>query len=167
MHFWGLARVRFLFYLNLYENIYMFTFKKKHTSEPPARSETRFGILIEFLAIGAFLKKKKLRVEFRDSTDWHSYRNHNNYLDFYSRSNRGYFCAYANDSGLAHSLHVSSRRFFHDRGYGGHTLRSLIDASLITREVSPETYFLLVIMAAIAKAGPFLQFQASCLRGTL
>ena len=47
-HFWGLAGVRFLFYLNLYEDIYMFTFKKKHTSEPPARSETRFGILIEF-----------------------------------------------------------------------------------------------------------------------
>ena len=51
--------------------------------------------------------------------------------------------------------------------YGGHTLRSLIEAPLITREVLPETYFLLVIMAADAQAGPFLQFQASCLRGTL
>jgi hypothetical protein len=33
--FLGLAGVRFLFYLNLYGNIYMFTFKKKHTSEHP------------------------------------------------------------------------------------------------------------------------------------
>ena len=32
-HFWGLAGVRFLFYLNLYGNICMFTFKKKHTLE--------------------------------------------------------------------------------------------------------------------------------------
>ena len=51
--------------------------------------------------------------------------------------------------------------------YGGYTLRSLIEAPLITREVLPETYFLLVIMAADAQAGPFLQFQASCLCGTL
>ena len=34
-HFWGLAGVWFLFYLNLYENIYMFTFKKKHFLERP------------------------------------------------------------------------------------------------------------------------------------
>jgi hypothetical protein len=27
-HFWGMAGVRFLFYLNLYGKIYMFTFKK-------------------------------------------------------------------------------------------------------------------------------------------
>ena len=46
--------------------------------------------------------------------------------------------------------------------YGGYTLRSEIEAPLITREVLPETYFLLVIMAADAQAGPFLQFQASC-----
>jgi hypothetical protein len=32
----------------------------------------------------------------------------------------------------------------------GYTLRSEIDALLITREVLPETYFLLVIMAADA-----------------
>jgi hypothetical protein len=32
--------------------------------------------------------------------------------------------------------------------YGGYTLRSEIEAPLITREVLPETYFLLVIMAA-------------------
>jgi hypothetical protein len=51
--------------------------------------------------------------------------------------------------------------------YGGHTLRSFIEAPLITREVLPETYFLLVIMAADAQAGPFLQFQGSCLCGTL
>jgi hypothetical protein len=31
--------------------------------------------------------------------------------------------------------------------YSGYTLRSEIEASLITREVLPETYFLLVIMA--------------------
>jgi hypothetical protein len=47
-------------------------------------------------------------------------------------------------------------------GYGGYTLRSEIEAPLITREVLPETYFLLVIMAADAQARPFLQFQASC-----
>jgi hypothetical protein len=47
-------------------------------------------------------------------------------------------------------------------GYGGYTLRSLIEAPLVTREVLPETYFLLVIMAANAQARPFLQFQASC-----
>jgi hypothetical protein len=44
----------------------------------------------------------------------------------------------------------------------GVSLRSVIEAPLITREVLPETYFLLVIMAADAQAGPFLQFQASC-----
>ena len=46
--------------------------------------------------------------------------------------------------------------------YSGYTLRSEIEAPLITREVLPETYFLLVIMPADAQAGPFLQFQASC-----
>jgi hypothetical protein len=46
--------------------------------------------------------------------------------------------------------------------YGGYTLRSEIEAPLITREVLPETYFLLVIMAADAQARPFLQLQASC-----
>ena len=48
--------------------------------------------------------------------------------------------------------------------YGGYTLRFVIEAPLITREVLPETYFLLVItsMAADAQARPFLQFQASC-----
>jgi hypothetical protein len=48
------------------------------------------------------------------------------------------------------------------RLYSGYTLRSAIEAPLITREVLPQTYFLLVIMAADAQAGPFLQFQASC-----
>jgi hypothetical protein len=48
------------------------------------------------------------------------------------------------------------------QAYSGYTLRSPIEAPLITREVLPETYFLLVIMAADAQAGPFLQFQASC-----
>jgi hypothetical protein len=43
----------------------------------------------------------------------------------------------------------------------------MIEAPLITREVLPETYFLLVIMAADAQAGPVFQFQASCLCGTL
>ena len=38
--------------------------------------------------------------------------------------------------------------------YGGHSLRFRIEAPLITREVLPETYFLLVIMAADAQAGP-------------
>jgi hypothetical protein len=51
-------------------------------------------------------------------------------------------------------------------GYGGIALRSLTEAPLITREFLLETYFLLVIMAADAQAGPFLQFQASCLCGT-
>ena len=51
--------------------------------------------------------------------------------------------------------------------YSGITLRSLIEAPLITREVLPETYFLSGIMAVDAQAGPFLQFQASCLCGTL
>jgi hypothetical protein len=46
-------------------------------------------------------------------------------------------------------------------------LRFLIEAPLITREVLPETYRLLVIMAVDAQAGPFVQFQASCLCGTL
>jgi hypothetical protein len=46
--------------------------------------------------------------------------------------------------------------------YGGYTLRSVIEAPLITREVLHETYFLLVIIAADAQARPFLQFQASC-----
>ena len=46
--------------------------------------------------------------------------------------------------------------------YSGVTRRSEIEAPLITREVLPETYFLLVIMAAGAQARPFLQFQASC-----
>ena len=46
--------------------------------------------------------------------------------------------------------------------YGGYTLRSEIEAPLITREGLPETYFLLVIMAADAQARPFLLFQASC-----
>ena len=46
--------------------------------------------------------------------------------------------------------------------YGGYTLRSVIEAPLITREVLHETHFLLVIMAADAQARPFLQFQASC-----
>jgi hypothetical protein len=39
-----------------------------------------------------------------------------------------------------------------------------IEAPLITREVLPKTYFLLVITAADAQARPFLQFQASCLQ---
>jgi hypothetical protein len=43
--------------------------------------------------------------------------------------------------------------------YGGISLRSLIEAPLITREVLPETYFLFVMMASDAQAGPFLQFQ--------
>jgi hypothetical protein len=41
--------VRFLFYLNLYRNIYMFTFKKKTYFEtPPARFETGFGTISKF-----------------------------------------------------------------------------------------------------------------------
>jgi hypothetical protein len=36
-HFWGLAGVRFLFYLNLYENIYMFTFKKNILRNTPCQ----------------------------------------------------------------------------------------------------------------------------------
>jgi hypothetical protein len=51
--------------------------------------------------------------------------------------------------------------------YSGTTLRSEIEAPLITREVLPEMYFLLLIMAADAQARQFLQFQASCLCGTL
>ena len=49
--------------------------------------------------------------------------------------------------------------YFWVKQYGG---RSEIEAPLITREVLPETYFLLVIMVADAQARPFLQFQASC-----
>jgi hypothetical protein len=45
----------------------------------------------------------------------------------------------------------------------GHTLRFDNEALLISREVLPETHFLLVIMAADAEAERFLQFQASCL----
>jgi hypothetical protein len=51
--------------------------------------------------------------------------------------------------------------------YGGYTLRSLIEAPLITREILPETFFLSVVMEADAQARPFLQFQAACLCGTL
>jgi hypothetical protein len=47
------------------------------------------------------------------------------------------------------------------------SLRSEIEAQLITREVLPETYILLVVMAAEAQARPFLQFQASCWGGPL
>ena len=43
--------------------------------------------------------------------------------------------------------------------YCGYTLRSEIEAPLITREVLPETYFLLVIMAADAQARPFYSFK--------
>jgi hypothetical protein len=43
--------------------------------------------------------------------------------------------------------------------YSGYTLRSEIEAPLITREVFAETYFLLVIMVADAQAGPFLQIK--------
>jgi hypothetical protein len=41
------------------------------------------------------------------------------------------------------------------------------ETALLASEVLPETYFLSVIMAAGAQAGPFLQFQASCSCGTL
>jgi hypothetical protein len=53
--------------------------------------------------------------------------------------------------------------------YSGYTLRCEIEAPLITREVLLEPYFLLVVMAAAAQAGPFLQFleEASCSCGTL
>jgi hypothetical protein len=51
--------------------------------------------------------------------------------------------------------------------YSGYSLRSLIEAPLISQEVLPETYVLLVIMAADAQARPLLQFHASCLFGTL
>jgi hypothetical protein len=54
------------------------------------------------------------------------------------------------------------RVLYGDSPYGGYTLRSVIEAPLITREVLLETYFLLVIMAADAQARAFLQFQASC-----
>jgi hypothetical protein len=53
-------------------------------------------------------------------------------------------------------------------------IRSLIEAPqlappLITREVLPEIYFLLVLrsMATDAQSRPFLQLQASCLYGSL
>jgi hypothetical protein len=36
-HLWGLAGVRFLFYLNLYENIYIFTFKKNILRKTPCQ----------------------------------------------------------------------------------------------------------------------------------
>ena len=52
--------------------------------------------------------------------------------------------------------------YFWVKQYGGYTLRSEIEAPLITREVLPGTYFLLVIMAADAQTRQFLQFQASC-----
>ena len=45
--------------------------------------------------------------------------------------------------------------------YSGISLRSLIEAPLITREALPETYFLLVTMGDDAQAQPFLQFQGS------
>ena len=38
--------------------------------------------------------------------------------------------------------------------YSGYTLRSPIEAPLTTREVLPETYFLLVIMAAMVHKAP-------------
>jgi hypothetical protein len=49
-HFWGLAGVRFLFYLNLYENIHMFTFKKNTLEHPlpdlrpDLESQANFGL---------------------------------------------------------------------------------------------------------------------------
>ena len=51
--------------------------------------------------------------------------------------------------------------------YSGNTLRSPIEAPLISREVLPETYFLLVIMAADAQAGPFLQVSSIVLMWNL
>ena len=48
------------------------------------------------------------------------------------------------------------------RVYGGYTLRSEIEAPLINRVVLPDTYFLLVIIAALSQAGQSVQFQASC-----
>ena len=55
------------------------------------------------------------------------------------------------------ALYFSSRLFRQNfdsfRLYGGHSLRSRIEAPLISREVVPETYFLLVIMAADALEG--------------
>jgi hypothetical protein len=51
--------------------------------------------------------------------------------------------------------------------YGGHTLRSLIEAPLITREVLPETYFLLVIMAADAQARQFFTVSSIMLMWNL
>jgi hypothetical protein len=47
MHFWGLAGVRFLFYLNLYGNIYMFTFKKNILRNVPCQIRDR---ILESLA---------------------------------------------------------------------------------------------------------------------
>jgi hypothetical protein len=43
--------------------------------------------------------------------------------------------------------------------YGGHSLCSRIEAPLISREVLPETYFLLVIMTADAPAHHFYSFK--------
>ena len=50
--------------------------------------------------------------------------------------------------------------------YSGIDLRSLIEAPIITREVLTETYLLLVWQLML-KQDHFLQFQASCLCGTL
>jgi hypothetical protein len=58
----------------------------------------------------------------------------------------------------AYILHRSIKTAIFIESYSGYTLRSPIEAPLITREVLPETYFLLVIMAADAQAGPFLEF---------
>ena len=65
---------------------------------------------------------------------------------------------------IERSIHLKTNSQYMPRSanYSGYTLRSPIEAPLITREVLPETYFLLVIMAADAQAGPFLEFQASC-----
>jgi hypothetical protein len=48
--------------------------------------------------------------------------------------------------------HFSYETFFTTFTYSGYTLRSEIEAPLITREVLPGTYFLSVIMAADAHA---------------
>ena len=49
-------------------------------------------------------------------------------------------------------------RKYHSRG--GHSLRSRIEAPLISPEVLPETYFLLVVMAVDAQAGPFFTLSS-------
>jgi hypothetical protein len=41
-----------------------------------------------------------------------------------------------------------------------------VDTAYVRSEVLPETYCLLVSMAADAQGGPFSQFQASCLCAT-